>query len=529
MQLTGAQLIGYSGSSEGPATFAGIDPTLRTTLAPRYREASEGEIDRAMRAAERAFEPYRSWPARRRAAFLRSVAEELDALGEVLVERVTAETALPHARVRSERERTTNQLRAFAALLDEGSYAAARIDRADPARRPAPKPDLRRMLVPLGPVVVFGASNFPLAFSVAGGDTASALAAGCPVVVKAHPGHPGTSELVARALLRAARTHDLPDGAFSLLHGPRPATGIALVRHPAACAVGFTGSQRAGRALMDAAAARPEPIPVHAEMGSVNPVVVLPSAAAADLEALAAMLYGSCTLGVGQFCTKPGLVLGLRPYARELAGALGRRAAAAEPGVMLYDALASTFAAGVAERAALPGVRLVAHAPAAHAPTATEGSAAPAVLACDAAVAMAAPALIEELFGPATLVIEAADADELRALCERLPGQLSATVHADAADLATHASLLHLLERRVGRLVFGGVPTGVEVAPAMHHGGPYPASSDVRSTSVGSAAIERFLRPICYQDAPASVLPAPLHDGNPERILRLVDGTWTRS
>lgn len=524
MDLTGQQLIGYAESAEGPASFAGVDPRARSTLAPRYREATEGEIDRALAAAEAAFLPFRDLPAARRAAFLRAVADGIEALGETLVERATAETALPAGRVRNERGRTTGQLRAFADLLDEGSWVDARIDRGDPQRQPAAKPDLRRMLVPLGPVVVFGASNFPLAFSVAGGDTASALAAGCPVVVKAHPAHPGTSELVARALLGAAREHGLPDGVFSLVHGPRPATGLALVTHPLTRAVGFTGSWRAGRALMDAASARSEPIPVFAEMGSVNPFVVLPGAAARDPEGVAALLFGSCTLGVGQFCTQPGLVLALEADARPLAAALGRLAAAATAEAMLYDGIADVYTAAVDRRAALPGVELVGRAP-----LGNDGTGAPAVLYADGAAVLAEPDLLDELFGPAALVVGASDAEALAELAARLPGQLTATLHATAGDLVEHAGLVRHLERKVGRLLFGGVPTGVEVAPAMQHGGPYPASSDVRTTSVGTAAIQRFVRPICYQDAPEAVLPVELRDGNPAGILRFVDGTWTRS
>jgi 2,5-dioxopentanoate dehydrogenase len=371
---------------------------------------------------------------------------------------------------------------------------------------------------------VFGASNFPLAFSVAGGDTASALAAGCPVVVKAHPAHPGTSELVARALLRAAREHGLPDGVFSLLHGPRPATGLALVTHPLTRAVGFTGSWRGGRALMDAAAARSEPIPVFAEMGSVNPVVVLPGAAASDLDGLATLLFGSCTLGVGQFCTQPGLLLALEADARRLAAALGGRAAAATAEVMLHDGIADAYTAAVDRRAAHRGVELVGRAP-----LGNDGTGAPAVLYADAATVLADPELLDEVFGPTTLVVGATDAEALAELVARLPGQLTATLHATPSDLAAHAGVVRGLERKVGRLLFGGVPTGVEVVPAMQHGGPYPASSDVRSTSVGTAAIQRFVRPICYQDAPDALLPVELRDGNPAGILRLVDGTWTRS
>ncbi len=524
MELTGKQLIGYAESGEGPASFSGVDPRERRSLPPRYFAASEAEIERAMVLAAAAFEPYRRLPGRHRSAFLRAVAREIEALGERLEERACAETALPPGRIRSERLRTTSQLAAFADLLDEGSWVDARIDHGDAQRKPQPKPDLRRMKVALGPVVVFGASNFPLAFSVAGGDTASALAAGCPVVVKAHPGHPGTSELIGRAVLAAARAQRLPEGVFSLLHGPLPDTGLALVRHPHARAVGFTGSARAGRALMDAAAARPDPIPVHAEMGSVNPVVVLPGAADRDLEALSNLLFASCTLGGGQFCTQPGLLIAVGAEAARLAEALGRRAEAAAAEPLLYAGLADAYAAGVERLVALRGVELVGRGR-----PGPEGSGAPVVLRCSVSTALEHPELLEEVFGPVTVVIEAPAAETLLELVERLPGQLTATLHAAEADLSEHAPLLQALERKVGRLLFGGVPTGVEVVPAMHHAGPYPASSDVRATSVGSAAIERFVRPICYQDAPAALLPAELRDDNPAGILRLVNGTWTRS
>jgi 2,5-dioxopentanoate dehydrogenase len=519
--LTGLQLIAGRESGEGPASFAAVDPRARTPLTPRYREATESEIDRALTAAAAAAAAYRATPAARRADFLRAIADELSALGDTLVERVHAETALPDARIRGERGRTTGQLHAFADLIEEGSWVDARIDRTPPDR---PRPDLRRMLIPIGPVVVFGASNFPLAFSVAGGDTASALAAGCPVVVKAHPAHPGTSELTARAILRAAQATGMPDGVFSLLHGPRPDTGLALVRHPRTRAVGFTGSLRAGRALMDAAAARSEPIPVYAEMGSVNPVIVLPSALEGDVAAFAARLYASCTLGVGQYCTQPGVIVSVGPRGADLAAALGRLADAGSAEPMLYGALAEAYARELAARLTLPGVHAFGRGAAG-----PDGTATPTVLHCDAATALAHPDLLNELFGPTTLVITAADRADLHALVARLSGQLTATLYATPDEIAAMPDLLPDLTDRVGRLLFGGVPTGVEVLPAMQHGGPYPASSDVRSTSVGSAAIARFARPIAYQDAPQALLPAELRDGNPLGILRFEEGRWTRS
>ncbi len=527
MQLLGQHLIGGAPSAEGHATFAGADPTTGASLPPVFREATADEIDRALGAAEAAFEPYRALPPAARAAFLRAVADEIARLGDPLVERAHAETGLPLARLTGERGRTVGQLQLFADLVEDGSWVDARIDPARPERTPLPRPDLRRMLLPLGPVVVFGASNFPLAFSVAGGDTASALAAGCPVVVKAHPAHPGTAELTARAVLRAAEATGMPDGVFSLLHGATAETGQRLVRHPLACAVGFTGSLRAGRALFDAAAARPVPIPVYAEMGSVNPVFLLPSAVARRGELLADGLAGSITLGTGQFCTNPGLVVTRR--APELDGfldRLGSRVAAAAPGPMLYAGIRDAYDAGVARLRAHPGVRVVGEAAATADPARVEGR--PVVLATDAGTLREDPRLQEEVFGPSSLVVVADTPEELVEVARALEGQLTATVHGTEEELREHAALLRVLERKVGRLVVNGFPTGVEVGHAMQHGGPYPATTDTRTTSVGSAAVLRFARPVAYQDFPQSALPPELRDRNERGIWRLVDGRLTR-
>ncbi|HET8656334.1 MAG TPA: aldehyde dehydrogenase (NADP(+)) [Longimicrobiaceae bacterium] len=526
MELSGSNLVAGEAVEGGGATFRAVNPATGAELDPVFREAGATEVDHALEAAEAAFRVYGRWSGRERAALLRAVADELLALGDGWIERAHAETALPAARLQGERGRTVGQLRLFADHVEEGSWVEARIDTPDPARTPAPRPDLRRMLVPLGPVAVFGASNFPFAFSVAGGDTASALAAGCPVVCKAHPAHPGTSELAARAVDRAVRSVGAPPGVFSLLHGWSHEVGLALVRHPLTRAVGFTGSLRGGRALFDAAAARPEPIPVYAEMGSVNPVFLLPSALRGRGETLARGLAASIALGVGQFCTNPGVLVAVRGEALDrTATELAARIGGAEAGVMLYDALRRGFVAGV-ERARASGAEALAIAPTS--PREDSAGARPALLAVDAERFLAEPRLQEEIFGPVSLLVTARDDAEMLRVAEALEGQLTVTVHGSDEELRERAELVRILERKAGRLIFNGFPTGVEVSHAMQHGGPYPASTDSRSTSVGTAAITRFARPVCFQDFPEGALPHELRDRNELGILRLVDGEWTR-
>lgn len=478
------------------------------------RDATATEIDQAVSAAAAAAPAFAATSGAQRAAFLEKIADELVALGPTLLERAHAETSLPMPRLEGERGRTAGQLRLFASLVREGSWVDARIDPALPQRTPLPRPDLRRVLQALGPVAVFGASNFPLAFSVAGGDTASALAAGNPVIVKAHPAHPGTSDLAAQAIASAARACGLPAGVFSMVHGTSPEVSLALVRHPLLEAVGFTGSTRAGRALFDAAAARPRPIPVFAEMGSVNPVFLLPTALAERTAALADGLNTSFTLGVGQFCTKPGLVVGVAsPAWTAFAETLAAKARAVPTAPMLHAGIKDAFTRGVA---ALSDVEWLVQGGHAH------------VARVDAATLLARPELAHELFGPFTLLVTARDAAELRTLANALEGQLTATLHGTEADLTAAADLISILSRKAGRIVINGFPTGVEVSPAMHHGGPYPASTDPRFTSVGTAAIQRFARPICYQNLPDSLLPDALKSSNPLSLLRLVDGKPTR-
>lgn len=526
MQLHGKHLIGNELSAAGQAVFYGVDPSTRQQLQPAYHEATEGEINRAMELSAEAFDQAGMLSADRVAGFLDDIGERINGLGDALIERASAETGLPVARLTGERARTVGQLKLFAQLVREGSWVEARIDRALPDRKPLPRPDLRRMLIAIGPVVVFGASNFPLAFSVAGGDTASAFAAGNPVVVKAHPAHPGTSELVAGAISAAVKAAGLPAGWFSMIHGTSPQTSLALVRHPAAQAVGFTGSLRAGRAIFDAAAARPRPIPVYAEMGSTNPVFILPEAMQTRSAEIAEGLKQSVTLGTGQFCTKPGMVFGVQ--SPELAGfvqkaseLIGQSPAA----TMLHDGIARAFEAGVRKAAAVQGVRCAARG---DGPRADQIKASAVLLETDAARFLGSEVLREEIFGPAAVVVKCDSAEQMEAIAGSLDGQLTATIHGTGGDLKRHSKLVRILQNKVGRLIFNGYPTGVEVSPAMNHGGPYPASSDVHYTSVGTAAIYRFARPICYQNFPADALPAELQDDNPRGIWRLVDGQQTR-
>lgn len=527
LPLTGSNFVGPRESREGASFFRAQDPSTGRALDPAFAEATPGEVDAAARAAGSAFESFAATPPDRRAAFLRAVAETILALGDPLLDRAEAETALPRPRLEGERARTANQARLFAELVEEGSWVDARIDRAQPDRKPLPRPDLRRMLVPLGPVAVFGASNFPLAFSVAGGDTVSALAAGCPVVVKAHPAHPGTSELAARALLAAARQTGMPDGVFSMVHGPSPAVGQSLVTHPAIQAVGFTGSFRGGKALLDAASGREQPIPVFAEMGSANPVFVLPDALATRAGEIAKALAASVTLGCGQFCTNPGLTfVAPSDAASAFVARLGALLAETPPGTLVHAGIKAAYDGELAAVSALAGVRLAARASGKGPNPATEAQAA--LLLAEAPAFETHARLGEEIYGPVTLAVRCSSKAEVLAAARRLKGHLTATVHATEQDLVEYPELVPLLARKAGRVVLNGVPTGVEVSHAMQHGGPWPATTDPRATSVGTAAILRFVRPVSFQDVPPTLLPDELRDANPRRIHRLVDGHLTR-
>lgn len=527
MMLLGTSLVPDSSREEGSRTFRGRNPATGTDLEPDFVEATESTVARALEAAEGAFEAYRSIDPAGRATFLRAIAEEIIGLGDTLIERASAETGLPAARLTGERGRTVGQLRMFADLIEEGSWVEARIDTAIPDRAPIPRPDLRRMLVPIGPVAVFGASNFPLAFSVAGGDTASALAAGCPVVFKAHPAHPGASEMTARALLRAADETGMPAGVFSLLQGQGHEVGLALVRHPLTRAVGFTGSLRGGRALFDAAAARPEPIPVYAEMGSVNPVFLLPSALEKRAAEIADGIAGAITMGVGQFCTNPGVVVATRSHALDqFLEVLSDRISSAPAGAMLYAGICTGYRQGTETLRRNPEVTTLAESADAGP---GDGFGRAAVFVTSASAFTEQPELRHEVFGPSSLVVVAEGAEELVEVAEAMEGQLTATVHASPQELRHLGELVRVLERRAGRLIFNGLPTGVEVSAAMHHGGPYPATTNAATTSVGTAAISRFARPVAYQNFPEEALPVELRSENPRGIWRMVDGELTRA
>jgi 2,5-dioxopentanoate dehydrogenase len=525
MELHGKNQIGAALSARGAKTFSAFDPRQGKTLDPVFSEATGEEVDQALSLAAEAFPAFRASSAETLTGLLEATAEEIVALGDALIERAAEESGLGKDRLTGERGRTVNQLRLFAALVKEGSYVDARIDAALPDRKPLPRPDLRRMLIPVGPVVVFAASNFPLAFSVAGGDTASALAARNPVVVKAHPAHPGTSELVAGAVARAIRKAGLPEGVFSMLHSTDPATSIALVRHAATQAVAFTGSLRAGRAIFDAAAGRPDPIPAFVEMGSVNPVFILPGALEQAPDALAQGLFNSVNLGVGQFCTCPGLIIGNDGDAFEaLREKLAGLFQSASPGTMLYPGILSNYDAEAGRAGAIPGVK---QARSTQPPDRAHTEAAPTLFETNAATWLGNHQLAAEIFGPASMVVRCgSDADVLR-VARGLEGSLTATVWGTADDLARHRELISVLETKVGRLIFNGFPTGVEVSPAMHHGGPWPATADAKFTSVGTAAILRFLRPVCYQNLPETELPPDLRNDNPRGIWRTVNGQLT--
>jgi NADP-dependent aldehyde dehydrogenase len=526
MELIGKNFVGQELAASGSERFSGYDPRKGEALAPEYSEATSAEINRAVDLAAQASPALRSLHADQVAQFLNSIREEIGAIGDALIERADRETALGMNRLRGERDRTVNQIKLFADLVTEGSWVDARIDTALPERKPLPRPDIRRILQPIGPVAVFGASNFPLAFSVAGGDTASAFAARNPVIVKAHPAHPGTSELVGAAIARAVKANRLPEGTFSLLHGRTPAVSLALVNHPQLKAVGFTGSLRAGRALFDAAAKRPQPIPVYAEMGSVNPVFVLPGTVEANPDGLADGLFRSVTLGVGQFCTCPGLVFGVQSKSLDRFQAkLVDDFEQGAPATMLNSAIAKGYAERFQELRGIEAVKAYAARKAANTQS-TEGQ--PGVFVVEADAWAKSEPLREEIFGPATVLVRCGSEEELLAAAHMLEGSLTATIHGSVEDLQRNSKLIDVLSEKAGRLIFNGYPTGVEVGYAMHHGGPYPATTDEKFTSVGSTAIYRFARPVCYQNFPDAALPVELQNANPRKIWRTINGTLSR-
>lgn len=521
MILSGNLLLGQTPTPGGCKAIHAIDPATGHVLQPAYAGATAEQVAQACVLAQQAFDSYRETSLEQRAGFLEAIARHIEALGDALIDRAVAETGLPRARIQGERGRTCGQLRTFARVVRAGEWLDVRVDPAQPERQPLPRPDLRQRQVALGPVAVFGASNFPLAFSVAGGDTASALAAGCPVVVKAHSAHPGTSELVGHALAQAVAECGLPAGTFSLLYGAGHQVGLDLVRDPRIKAVGFTGSRTAGIALCQAAQARPEPIPVYAEMSAINPVFLFENALHARAEDLAQGYVASLTQGAGQFCTNPGLVIAQRgPALQRFLHAAAARLETVAAQTMLTPGIFTAYQAGVDGLAKHPEVRFIAAGLAGEG--ANQGQAR--LFEVDAEVFLADPQLKDEVFGAASLVVACANDRQRRQLAEHLEGQLTATLHLDEADLDSARALMPVLERKAGRILVNGWPTGVEVCDAMVHGGPFPATSDARTSSVGTAAILRFLRPVCYQDFPDALLPHALRQDNPLHLRRLLDG-----
>ena len=520
MALTGDIVIGSERLTGLAASFKAVDPATGETLEPAFAFAGEAEVARACALAEEAFDTYRETSLEKRAAFLEAIGDEILALGDALVDRACAESGLPRARIEGERGRTVGQLKLFAAVVRAGHWLDLRVDTALPDRKPLARSDLRQRHIALGPVAVFGASNFPLAFSVAGGDTASALAAGCPVVVKGHPAHPGTGALVGEAVRKAVAAQGLPSGTFTLLLGANE-TGAALVRDPRIKAVGFTGSRNGGLALAALAAARPEPIPVYAEMSSINPVYLMPGALAARAEALGKAFVGSLTMGAGQFCTNPGLVLALAgPDLDTFVASAAKALQDYAPAAMLSPGIHAAYEAG---RKALAGNGRVKHvADGKVGEGVNRGTGA--LFVAEASDFLADETLSHEVFGASSLVVRCRDAEELVKVSRKFEGQLTATLHLEPGDAALAKRLIPILEVKAGRILANGWPTGVEVSHAMVHGGPFPATSDGRSTSVGTLAIRRFLRPVCYQDLSSDLLPEALRDTTLGTLPHLMDG-----
>ena len=519
--ITGKNYIGSNSSAKGEVTFNTFNPLENKPTEWTFTEATSDEINDALDLASEAFLSYKNVPALKRAQFLETIALEIEELGESLLTVYSQESGLPAGRAQGERGRTLGQLRAFAALLKEGAWVDATIDTAQPDRTPMPKVDLRKMLVPLGPVVVFGASNFPLAFSTAGGDTASALAAGCPVIVKGHPMHAGTSDMVAQAVLKAAKKCGMPEGVFSQMNSSGIEVGQQLVQHPKVKAVGFTGSIKGGTALYKLAANRDEPIPVFAEMGSINPVVALPSALKEKGVEWASAYAGSITAGTGQFCTKPGIIIGvdspeLNAFKEVLATELNKVAATC----MLHPAILKGYKLNKELVSKEKGVAVLTE----NLDEVAANYANQMVVTSSGADFIANSILQTEVFGPFSLVVSCKDIKELTTVVNVLEGQLTGTILGSEKEINSSTELVASLGNKVGRIIFNGVPTGVEVCPSMQHGGPFPASSDSRFSAVGTSAIKRWARPFAYQNWPKKLLPIELQDANPLKITRIING-----
>ena len=524
--ITGKNYIGNKISAKGKTTYTTTNPKLNTENEWIFTEATEAEVDAAAQLATEAFAVYKHKTDKERSFFLRAIGEEIEALGQELIDAYTTESGLPKGRALGERGRTIGQLNAFASLLEQGDWVQATIDSGDPNRTPAPKPDLRKMQIAVGPVAVFGASNFPFAFSTAGGDTASALASGCPVIVKSHPMHAATGELVSLAIIKAAQKTGMPDGVFSNLNSKGISVGEQLVNHPAIKAVGFTGSIKAGKALCTIAANREEPIPVYAEMGSINPVVMLPEALKVNAELWAQKYAGSINMGAGQFCTNPGLILGiaseaLDTFGKHLATYLDEQAASC----MLHPNIHSAYETGKQKMLDASETEVLA------VKLSTEGAndGKPTLVKVNGDAFLANTELHTEVFGPFSMLVVCESKEQLVEILNTLEGQLTGSLIGEPSEVANYNEVIDALRSKVGRILFNGVPTGVEVCPAMHHGGPFPASSDSKFTSVGKDAIYRWVRPVSYQDWPQELLPAALRDENPLGILRKVNGSYTQA
>lgn len=522
--FTGKSYIGSKPAASGTRSFQAFNPSANRFIEGPFFEATEEEMNSIMELADQAFTTYCNTQPKERALFLEAIAEEIMAAGEDLIARCVAESGLPEGRITGERARTVGQLQLFAATIRRGDYVQARIDRGIADRKPLPKPDIRRMLIPVGPVLVFGASNFPLAFSTAGGDTASALAAGCPVIVKGHPAHPGTSEIVSRAILRAAEKTHMPNGVFSMFYADH-GLAIQAVEHPLVRAVGFTGSRQAGMTIFKAAMNRRIPIPVYAEMSAVNPVIILPGAIEEKGDAIAEGLAASMTLGVGQFCTNPGIIFllnneGTGSFLQKLAGKIETSL----PGTMLSAGICQNFRTGVESLKKIPGVTALA-ASAADADV-NRNQGAPVLFQVAAEQFIRDERLQGEVFGPSSIVVLCQTFEELEKALACMEGQLTATVHAGSGEFESVQRLLPLMTLKAGRLLFNGFPTGVEVCASQQHGGPFPATTDARNTSVGTAAMDRFLRPVAFQHFPDALLPDALKEENPLHVLRLLDDQY---
>lgn len=523
--ITGKNIIGNSLSAKGDKSYRTFNPVKSEENPQEFWKANADEINEAVELANSAFQEYRNVSGKDKAEFLRAITKEISALGDDLIQMYCMESGLPQGRAEGERGRTINQLLAFADLIEEGSWVEASIDTAVPDRTPLPKPDIRKMNIPLGPVVVFGSSNFPFAFSTAGGDTASALASGCPVIVKSHPMHSGTSEMVASAIIKAANKTGMPEGVFSNLNSSGIEVGLQLVSHPKVKAVGFTGSIKGGRALFDLAAKREEPIPVFAEMGSINPVVILPSALKEKSDEWAIQYAGSINLGVGQFCTNPGLILGVESdELTEFANKLGAELTTIDQGSMLHPNIHASYQKGSNEISAQEDVETIAESNNDSKPNFAHQK----LVSVKGSVFLKNKNLHREVFGPFSMIVQCKDRSELLEVIKNLEGQLTGTVLGSTKEIKEHSNIIEALQNRVGRIIFNGVPTGVEVCPSMMHGGPYPASSDSRYTAVGTHAIARWVRPFAFQDWPNDSLPQELQDGNPLGIERLVNGKSSR-